>query len=61
MSWSEIFEILYRNDVSLSSEVILDADGISSVTGIFYSRKENKIVLTTSCESSYGKDYKYLT
>ena len=66
MSFSEVFELLYKNDIPLNAKICFDEedsekyDGYTSIGAVFYNRKENKIVFTEGICSSYGKDWELL-
>ena len=62
MSFSEVFELLYKNNIPLNAKICFDgdADNFSEVGAVFYNRKENKIVFTEGFCSSRGKDWELL-
>ena len=62
MKYSDIFEILYKNDISLSVKICSDVgvDEKEEIQSVFYNRKENRLVLSQYYSNVYGKDWEKL-
>ena len=63
MSFSGVFELLYKNDIPLNAKVVYDSEDWNTevyVGRVFYNRKENEILLTKGDYTDVGKDWELL-
>lgn len=62
MSFSEVFEMLYKNDIPLNVKICSDigVDEEEEIQAVFYNRKENKLVLSQYYSNVYGRDWEKL-
>ena len=62
MKYSDIFELLYKNDIPLNVTICSDVgvDEEEEIQAVFYNRKENKLVLSQYYSNVYGKDWEKL-
>jgi hypothetical protein len=62
MKYSDIFELLYKNDISLNVTICsgVGIDEEERIQSVFYNRKKNKLVLSQYYSNVYGKAWEKL-